>query len=83
MLNYSKDIPIEIEIQKEFNRIIINSEDIDNCNTYLILEKLLDKKVYELCNNKNYIYTYNFEGKYSVYFKIDENLYKTDKYLMF
>ena len=83
LLNYSDEMKNEIDIQKEFNRIIISSEDINGCNTYLVLEKLLDKRVYQLCDKINYIYTYDFDGKYSVYFKIDNEVYKTDKYLEF
>ena len=82
LLNYDK-LNKEIDIKKEFNRIIISSEEINNCNTYVIFEQLLDKKVYELCDKVNYIYTYDFEGKYSVYFKIDNNIYSTNKYLKF
>lgn len=82
LLNYD-DIKNKIDIKKEFNRIIVSSEDIDDCNTYLILDQLLDKRVYELCNNVNYIYTYDMSGKYSVYFKIDDEVYKTNKYLKF
>jgi len=83
LLNYSSDMKEKIEIKKEFNRIIVSSEDIEECNTYLILDQLLDKRIYELCDYVNYIYTYDMSGKYSVYFKIDDEVYKTDKYLKF
>ena len=83
LLNYSDEMKNEIDIQKEFNRLIISSEDINDCNTYLVLDKLLDKRVYQLCDKINYIYTYDFDGKYSVYFKIGNEVYKTDKYLEF
>jgi len=82
LLNYD-DMKKEIDIKKEFNRIIVSSEDINDCNTYLILDQLLDKRVYELCNNVNYIYTYDMSGKYSIYFKIEDEVYKTNKYLKF
>ena len=81
LLSYSKKMKNKIDVKKEFNRIIISSKDINDCNAYLILDKLLDKRVYELCNNVNYIYSYDFKGKYSIYFKIDGKVYKTDKYL--
>jgi len=83
LLNYSKNIMKDIDIKKEFNRIIVSSKDFDNCDNYLILDQLSDKRVYELCNKDNYIYTYNMDGKYSVYFKINDNVYKTNKYLKF
>jgi len=83
LLNYSKKMKEEIKIKKEFNRIIVSSEDIKECNSYLILDQLSDKRVYKLCDKDNYIYTYDMDGKYSVYFKINDKVYKTDKYLNF
>lgn len=83
LLNYDKNMKEDIEIKKEFNRLIISSNNINECNTYLILDQFLDKRVYELCDKENYIYTYDMEGKYSVYFKIDDKVYKTNKYLSF
>lgn len=83
LLNYSNDMEYEIDIKKEFNRIIVSSKDINSCNTYLVLDQLFDKRVYELCNNVNYIYTYDFDGKYSVYFKLNGKIYKTNKFLIY
>lgn len=83
LLNYDKNMKEDIEIKKEFNRLIISSNNINESNTYLILDQFLDKRVYELCDKENYIYTYDMEGKYSVYFKIDDKVYKTNKYLSF
>jgi len=82
LLNYD-ELNKEIDIKKEFNRIIISSEDISKCNNYVIFDQLFDKRVYELCDNVNYIYTYDFEGKYSVYFKINDKIYKSNKFLLF
>jgi len=82
LLNYKKELKEEIEIKKEFNRIIVSTND-NSCDNYLILDKLLDKRVYQLCEKINYIYTYDMEGKYSVYFKIKDKIYKTNKYLEF
>lgn len=83
LLSYGKRMKNDIKIKKEFNRIIVSGDDINNCNNYLILDQLSDKRVYELCNKDNYIYTYDMDGKYSVYFKVDNKVYKTDKYLKF
>lgn len=83
LLGYSNDIDFDINIKKEFNRIVINSEDLNECDNYLILDKLFDKRVYELCDNTTYVYTYDFEGEYSIYFKVNGKIYKTDKYLKF
>ena len=82
LLNYS-ELEEEVNISREFNRIIIENDNINDCDNYLILDKLFDKRVYELCDKVNYIYTYDFDGKYSIYFKFDNKVYKTDKYLNF
>jgi len=83
LLSYDKISDDEIDIKKEFNRIVISSDRINDCNTYLILDKLFDRKIYKLCDNYNYIYTYDFSGKYSIYFKIDDKIYKTNKFLKY
>ena len=83
LLSYEKDFDKNIKIEKEFNRIIINYDEVDNCNTYLILDKFMDKRIYNLCDKVNYIYTKNLSGKYSIYFKIDDKIYKTGKYFNF
>lgn len=83
LLSYKKISDNDIDIKKEFNRIVISSNKINNCNSYLILDKLFDKRVYKLCNNYNYIYTYDLSGKYSVYFKIDDKIYKTNKFFKY
>ncbi len=82
LLNYDK-LDKDINIDKEFNRLVISFSDIDSSDVYVIFDKLMDKRVYKLNDNVNYIYTYNFDGKYSVYFKIGDKIYKTDKYLKF
>lgn len=82
LLNYDK-LDKDINIDKEFNRLVISFSDIDSLDVYVIFDKLMDKRVYKLNDNVNYIYTYNFDGKYSVYFKIGDKIYKTDKYLKF
>ncbi len=83
LLKYSKKGNYNVEIKKEFNRIVVSSKDIKECNSYIILDKFPGKKVYELCNNTNYIYTSNLKGKYSIYLKIGDKVYKTDKYIQF
>ena len=83
LLKYNKNMDEKIEIKKEFNRLIIYKKNNNDCNNYLILDKLFDKRVYELCDETNYIYTYDMDGKYSIYFKIDDVIYKTDEYLNF
>lgn len=83
LLSYEKKLDKDIKIEKEFNRIIINYDDINDCNAYLILDKFMDKRIYNLCDKVSYIYTKNLSGKYSIYFKIDNKIYKTYKYFDF
>jgi len=81
LFNYSKKMNYDIEIKKEFNRIVVNREKVKDKEVYIILDKFLDKKVYKLDDNINYIYTYNLKGKYSIYFKIGNKVYKSGKYI--
>lgn len=83
LLNYNNDLKENIEIKKEFNRIIVTYDNINDCNTYLILDKLMDKRIYNLCNKTNYIYTKTLKGKYTIYIKIEDKIYKTGKYLIY
>jgi len=79
--NYDK----EILINEEYDRLVIkgsfNSED----KVYLILDKFLGKRVYELNSNTGvlYINKYGLSGDYSVYLKVNKKLYKLNKYVSF
>lgn len=78
LIKYSKGELKNIKIEKDNNRIkIIN--DSDN-KIYIILDKFLDKRVYEVGYIK-YINTFGLKGKYTVYFKVDDDVYKTDYYI--
>lgn len=80
LLNYKK-LDKDIELSKEFNRIVIdNKSDMDG---YIILDKLFDKRVYELNKDINYIYTDDLKGEYMIYYILDNNTYKSDKYIKF
>ena len=83
LFNYSNEDRKDIEVKKEFNRIVISSKNFNNCNNYVILDKFMDRKVYNLCKKINYIYSYDLKGKYSIYFKINDNIYNTGKYIRF
>ena len=50
---------------------------------YLILDKFLGKKVYDLENGYNYINSTGLSGDYSIYIKIDNKIYKTNNYVTF
>lgn len=83
LLNYNNELKENIEIQKDFNRIVVIGENIKDCNTYLIFDKLMDKRIYNLCDKTSYIYTKGLKGKYTLYIKVEDKIYKTGKYLNF
>lgn len=79
LVNYDKLSVLDgISITLEVNRIRVtnNSEDC----VYLILDKFVDKRIYEV-NEVKYINTNGLSGKYTVYFKINDKVYKTDYYV--
>lgn len=75
LFNYDKYTSGDIELSRDVNRItIINNT---GSKVYVILDKFLDKRIYEVDNIK-YINTTGLSGKYTIYYKIDDKLYKTD-----
>lgn len=79
LIGYDKLDKLEnIGIIREVDRIevINNNEDV----IYLILDKFMDKRIYEVDDVK-YINMYGLDGKYTIYVKIDNKLYKTDYYV--
>lgn len=75
LLKYDKYDMDNIEIFRDVNRVtVLNNSD---SKVYLILDKFLDKRIYEVDDVK-YINTIGLSGNYTVYFEIDDKLYKTD-----
>lgn len=84
---YDKDISIikydkydgkDIKIKMDVNRIsIYNNTGKD---VYLILDKLFDKRIYEVKDTK-YVNLNGLQGKYTIYYRIDGKVYKTDYYI--
>lgn len=75
-----KYINYNIKITKETDYIKVTG-DFNNEKVYLILDKFLDKKVYNINYNTNIINIKNLKGKYSIYLKINDTIYKIDKYI--
>lgn len=50
---------------------------------YLILDKFLDKRIYDVTTNYTIINKEGLTGKYSIYIKINETIYKTNTYINF
>lgn len=90
LLNYKKidkkykDYKIKLTGEKD--RLVITGAFKKDDKVYIILDKFLDKKVYELDTsntNTKIIDKEGLSGKYSIYIKINNDLYKTNKYISF
>ncbi len=84
---YDKDISIikydkydgkDINIKMDVNRISIYNNT--GKEVYLILDKLFDKRIYEVKDTK-YVNLNGLKGKYTLYYRIDGKVYKTDYYI--
>ncbi|MGM9875830.1 MAG: aryl-sulfate sulfotransferase [Bacilli bacterium] len=78
LINYDKNDDLNILLKKEIDRILVTNNNEDNI--YIILDKFLDKRVYEVSDTL-YINDTSLSGKYTVYVKIKDRLYKTDYYI--
>lgn len=79
LVNYKKLKELEgisVSIDDSRIEVINNSSD----KIYLILDKFMDKRVYEVDEVK-YINVTGLKGKYTIYVKIKDTLYKTDYYI--
>jgi len=71
---------LNIKISKNDNYIKIEG-NFNNKETYLILDKFLDKRIYKINNNYTIINSTGLKGKYNLYLKIDDTLYNLNKYI--
>ena len=78
LIKYSKNQIENIDISMDSNRIKITNDNDEKI--YIILDKFLDKRVYEVGYIK-YINTTGLKGKYTIYYQIDDMVYKTDYYI--
>lgn len=69
----------QIEFNYEFDRIVVSKKK--DKEIYIILDKFGERKVYNMNSNKYYINTVNLSGRYDIYIKIDDKVYKTDYYV--
>lgn len=78
LLKYSKYKDDNISVSVDVNRIkVINNSDND---IYIIFDKFLNKKIYKVEKLK-YINLEGLSGKYNIYYKIKNKVYKTDYYI--
>ena len=82
--NYKK---YDIKLIRETDRLVVSGKFEKEDKVYVILDKFMDKKIYDVDIKENTTYKYinstNLEGKYSIYLKINDKLYKTNKYVNF
>lgn len=82
--NYKK---YNIKLIQEPDRLVVKGNFKLEDKVYIILEKFIEKKVYnvEVTEEETYKYINNegLKGKYSIYIKINDNTYKTNKYVNF
>jgi len=91
LINYKNPDKIykeyNIKLKQESDRLIISGDFEIEDEVYIILEKFIEKKVYKVKTKEaityKYIYQEGLKGKYSIYIKINDNLYKTNKYVKF
>ena len=78
--NYKK---YNIKIIKTSDYLEITGSFKESDEVYLILDKFLDKKIYDITSNRTIINKEGLSGKYSIYLKINSKIYKTDTYVTF
>jgi len=71
-----------IEITKDQGYLKITG-NFNNEKVYLILDKFMDKRIYDINNNYTMINKESLSGKYNIYIKINDTIYKTNKYVNF
>ena len=72
-----------IDIIKEKDKLVINISLKEKEESYLILDKFLNKKIYKLKDGYNYINDIGLKGNYYIYIKINNTIYKTNKYITY
>ena len=87
LLNYksidSKYKKYNIVLKKEGNRFLIKGDFNKKDKVFLIFDRIFGKRVYELTNNYLYVNETNLSSEYTIYIKINNDLYKTDKSVKF
>lgn len=79
ILKYDKYTGNDIDVKMDSNRISVSNGTTGN-KIYLILDKLFDKRIYEI-SDVGYINLNGLNGKYTIYYKINDKVYKTDYFV--
>lgn len=75
--NYKK---YNVKLTQNNNYLKITG-NFNGSKVHLILDKFVDKKIYDINNNYTIINYKNLNGKYNIYLKIDDKIYKTNKFI--
>lgn len=78
LIRYDERDLKDIDISMDNERITVTSSSSDK--VYIIFDKLFDKKIYEVSGTK-YINNTSFNGKYTIYYSINDKVYKTNYYI--
>ena len=78
--NYLK---YHIEFNKSEDYFQIKGNFDKNDHVYVILDKFLNKKVYDMDGNQLIINSTYLNGKYSIYIQINDIIYQTNHYVVF
>ena len=73
----------EITFKKSEDYLQITGKFTDNDQVYVILDRFLDKRVYDMNQDHLIIHHGDLKGKYSIYVKINDMIYKTNYYVIF
>lgn len=73
----------DITITQNPDNFQITGEFLNDEEVYLILDQFLNKKVYDITSNHTIINKTGLSGKYSIYLKIADTIYKTNTYINF
>lgn len=87
LIGYKKPDKIYKSYNITINKTIDNLQMIGDFNeyddVYLILDKFLDKRIYDINSKYTTINKKGLSGKYSIYIKINNTIYKTNNYIKF
>ena len=72
-----------IKFYKQDNYLNIVGDFSDEDKVYVILDQFLNKKVYKMNKKNIIIYNKGLSGKYSIYIKINKDIYQTNQYINF
>ena len=79
----SKYLEYDVKIRKNIHYLQITGNFSNSDKVYVILDKFLDKKIYDLEDGKLIVNGNGLHGKYSIYLKINDDIYQTDYYVNF